>query len=49
MARNSSRIHEKIQIHFEINFLSLTVIVMLLGSNNNYYVQLKSDLKTDKW
>ena len=55
MAGNSSRICEKIQIHFELNFVSLTDSVkhfelvfspMLLGSNN--YMQLKSNFKTDK-
>ena len=45
---NSSWIHEKIQIHFEIKFVSLTdsikhfecFFLMLLGSN--HFTQLKS-------
>ena len=53
MAGNSSRIPEKIQINFEINFVPLTDSInffefvfffMLLGSNTNYYMQLKSNL-----
>ena len=50
-------VHEKIQIYFEINFVSLPDSIehfqflhlsfMVLGSNN--YVQLKSNLKTDEW
>ena len=52
IAGNSSWIHEKIQNHFEINFVSLTdsikhfefvfFFLMLLGSN--HFVQLKSNL-----
>ena len=51
IAGNSSRVLEKIQIHFEINFVSLNDSIFLscfLGKKNNY-IQLKSNLKTDKY
>ena len=48
MAGNSSRIHEKIQIHFEISFASLTdSITKHFDWRNNRLIDWLADLLTE--
>ena len=47
MAGNSSRIHEKIQIHFEIRFASLTDSIRHFDWPNNRLIDWLADLLTE--
>ena len=47
MAGNSSRIHEKIQIHFEISFALLTNSIKHFDWPNNRLIDWLADLLTE--